>query len=1090
MPALSDNRVFVHNDVSAFALELLTKESKLCWRFDTDLREQLVQDERVLHTTIVANGIAYVPLVANIEESWRSENLFNLDVTCGFPKRAIYAFDAMGGKLLWSTAGSTDEFLRTASFAMAPAFDSGNLYAGAVYMSEQNAPMEHFICCLDAATGRLKWKTYLCSGFLEVNLFNNPVRESLGSAVTISNGMAFYCSNMGAAAAVDLIDGRIVWLNRYRQFEIPPTRNFYPPLMPSHWANNPPVLCSGAVFFTPMDSPYLYGFDAATGQKRWEWNPKDLNVTFKHLLGVSGDCLVLTGQDVIALDVKRGLKMKWSVTPTEAPAGRGGISREFVYVPTVAALYKIGIAGGKISEVVEWPSGFPRGGNFLMFNGAVIITSNDGVTACFNEDAMHSALRLQAEKTPKDPAALYRLGMSHVSRRQFAEALQSLSRVIEVTSASGQENSPVAASARIAVQSVHVELARQKAAEGKADEAIAEFVLAKKSSNDPRRSVEVAFVFAEQLVKLGRNDRAVEELQWVIERFPSEVRDGGIAREHAAKMIADVILQAGRAPYAPQEAKAAAMLDAASKANDEAALQKLVLTYPNSLASERAVLELARRQRGSGRLDKAIDTLRSFAKGSQRSAALPEALALLVECYETRGMYGSARAVLNQMQRRFAGTRLPESSGGIPVAEFVKSRLALKEYAASTGSDKMTIDLPLKLAWQYREPVGTLRVVRITGTAPDDTPQIVLVETQKALVALSAANGTALWQTPRTGALVGAGFCRGRLVLCDNVSLTALDPKSGVREYSVSLKSRQVRSFKVGGEHVFISSFDPSQPVNMKLTCYDGQSGKEAWTHSVSGQFVSDPAVTDEWIVFAMAPSNEIVALEKETGADVFAIPFGAPIATTFLMPPDRIFVADRSGVASCLELPSGKALWRQPIQGLRPDMTQVNGTHVVLLSTSPSGRSTGSICAIDAASGKLSLSQPIASGEFPRNIAADDDRAYVVNRTASNSSQTTLNAYNILKAGEKWSCPIETDGASTSFPPIVAEKHVLLGVSVFDAANRAWANRAYVMDSETGKLVQVLAPEGISNSPGTLELFDGVVICVHGGRLFAYGKQ
>jgi hypothetical protein len=35
-----------------------------------------------------------------------------------------------------------------------------------------------------------------------------------------------------------------------------------------------------------------------------------------------------------------------------------------------------------------------------------------------------------------------------------------------------------------------------------------------------------------------------------------------------------------------------------------------------------------------------------------------------------------------------------------------------------------------------------------------------------------------------------------------------------------------------------------------------------------------------------------------------------------------------------------------------------------------------------------------------------------------------------------------------------------------------------------------VLAPEGISNSPGTLELFDGVVICVHGGRLFAYGKQ
>ena len=57
---------------------------------------------------------------------------------------------------------------------------------GAVRQKLSTDPFQHYVLCLDPATGRILWSTYVASGGTEINLFGNSTRESLGSPVAVA----------------------------------------------------------------------------------------------------------------------------------------------------------------------------------------------------------------------------------------------------------------------------------------------------------------------------------------------------------------------------------------------------------------------------------------------------------------------------------------------------------------------------------------------------------------------------------------------------------------------------------------------------------------------------------------------------------------------------------------------------------------------------------------------------------------------------------------------------------------------------------------------------------------------------------------
>jgi outer membrane protein assembly factor BamB len=302
------------------------------------------------------------------------------------PKRALFAFDRASGKILWAVGGQVNEreFLKKASFPMPPVIekDTATVYAAAVYAENDTDLPQHYICAFNASTGELYWKTFITSGLLEINLFNNPAREIIGSALTIDNDTIYYCSNIGVVTAVDKFSGSVKWVKKYQQFEVPPTRNEYPAHLPLLWVNNPLLKMNygsdkSALLVTPVDSAFLYALNPETGEEIWKWDGFDLG-NIRYMLGTKGELLYLQGEsNSICLNVAKEGKRVW-VYPGPF-RGKGGLAENAVYFSTPDSLAMVHPTSGKILNIWNWANLQTHPGNIIIRNNQMLTTSKDTI---------------------------------------------------------------------------------------------------------------------------------------------------------------------------------------------------------------------------------------------------------------------------------------------------------------------------------------------------------------------------------------------------------------------------------------------------------------------------------------------------------------------------------------------------------------------------------------------------------------------------------------------------------------------------------------------------------------------------------------
>ncbi len=242
------------------------------------------------------------------------------------------------GKLLWRAAAEEGW-----------AFDGTPVVGGArlfVLMRRADIRPEAYVACFDTTTGRMRWRRFICAA-------ETPARGSLPECthnlLTLSGGMVYVNTNLGAVAALAADSGRIDWLTLY-----PRVRGGNLARMDAHWSRelNPCVFDRGRLYVAPADSPHVFALDAGTGQILWPGrrgnqaagspvqDPLDDVV---HLLGVSGDCLIASGYKLYWIDISGphagNIAHVWPQGPDRLGFGRGVLTPTQVFWPTPEKIY-------------------------------------------------------------------------------------------------------------------------------------------------------------------------------------------------------------------------------------------------------------------------------------------------------------------------------------------------------------------------------------------------------------------------------------------------------------------------------------------------------------------------------------------------------------------------------------------------------------------------------------------------------------------------------------------------------------------------------------------------------------------------------
>jgi outer membrane protein assembly factor BamB/tetratricopeptide (TPR) repeat protein len=228
----------------------------------------------------------------------------------------LVALDEITGRLRWAYGPMTATTPEEANlrFESAPAGGPMTVYAGYILDNiegETHTDTEYGVMAFDSVTGRIKWRTRVCS--LRPGLFQagfavrrrNRIR-SFTSPPLYHQGTVYYCSNAGAIVALDALSGRVKWLMRYPYYDgIHDATHAFGgghhyiyldrPTSPMLWYGTRPLLIGDHLYVTPVNGPALLCLQRRDGRVLWQFNKPSSGVL--HFLGADR-----AGELVLACD--------------------------------------------------------------------------------------------------------------------------------------------------------------------------------------------------------------------------------------------------------------------------------------------------------------------------------------------------------------------------------------------------------------------------------------------------------------------------------------------------------------------------------------------------------------------------------------------------------------------------------------------------------------------------------------------------------------------------------------------------------------------------------------------------------------------
>jgi len=1074
-PAVSDGILYVHNGLALTAYNFFAKQPEKLWQFRVPTPSgEVMFDNRVIFAPMVHEGRVYANLISSV--GGEENQLGYVRVKFPFPRRALFAFDAYTGKLLWKLGGTLNKetLEENATFATAPTPDGGKLYVGAVKQKLSTDPFAHYVLCIDPGTGKILWSTYVASGGTEINLFGNSTRESLGSPVSVTEDSVYYCTNHGAVAALDKKTGRIRWTYRYRQLQVMPTRSVYVQKNRLEWVNSPPVVARGVVAVTPTDSHFLYALDTSTGLPRWD-RPRGQDV--RQLYGVKDTTLVLGGERLELADLATGRPVSAPMTDELRGSGRGVLAPDGIYVPGQDKLRKVNWDGTwDESSARRWPGGIGDGGNLLVVDGAAVLASQDSIQVFFDRRDQERLIVEALEKHPDDPAVLYRGALRYLQSGDPARAADLLAKTVVRTAKSTRpEHEQLQRAARKRLFAVSMEAGRAELEAGRAGPAIEHFSSARTYAADVSAIVEASIQLARVRLIRKEDAEAVGEYQKLLLEHGDESVEGARVFDLARNAIAASLAVLGRDPYATHEAAAAAMLADARRAGTADALQRVFRLYPNSRAAEDALFEAASAHAKLPRHeDEQIGALRQFLREYSDSKRTPEAHARLVRALEQKGHTASAGALLRRMARLFPDAMVEDGGAQVSAKEFAEKRLKTDAYGRASGG----LVLP-KLSPPY-DPKNTLVIsdknypegavpLRTVGVPPAAVADLVLLNfagpTTTVVKAVEDKKGGEIWKIEFQSQVRFAGFLEEELVMADDLTVRRVNARTGAETWKYVSKAR-MHGFALSGPLLLFLIEDPEP----RIVALDAVRGAVSWSEPYPGMSSSRIYTSGEAVVFTTVKPYRIHAFEVETGKRLLEnAPISEGSTTQVIHVGDDVLILQSEGrFLEAYDLPSGKLRWRQLMTRVATRSLELSQDGLIFLGTrrgAPGSDEKLFLETISLRTGKIvKQKEPTELGNA-LFMLVDGDQAVVVSREPDKS--VTVRGVALSDFSVRWTAPLGAADA-TLLPPLITRDHVVLGAFIEDPKAVKYSYAAWLLD-KGGRVVQNIVSDKFERPPAFL---------------------
>jgi len=316
------------------------------------------------------------------------------------------------------------------SFEGTPVADDAHLYV-AMRRIEQGRCQMH-IACFDLPTtplgvpagadenyrntGRLKWRTKLCSG---TTPGAGDVDEISHVLLSLDSGMIYCNTNLGAVAAVSADDGRIAWVMKYPRAAF---RSGDPDKSESHFFRdlNPCLVAGDLLIVAPSDCDRIFALRRGSGSLAWA-TPPGVAADVQHLLGVRGNSLICSGDYLYWLDLQSGaVQVQFPASTGEGPMlaapsprgqGRGILAGEHIYWPTrenILVFHQTprktdrGYSPQGVKEIPLFPRG-AVGGNLVIAEGKLFLATGDKLMAFGEMNPPGSAEAKEATKDESKP---------------------------------------------------------------------------------------------------------------------------------------------------------------------------------------------------------------------------------------------------------------------------------------------------------------------------------------------------------------------------------------------------------------------------------------------------------------------------------------------------------------------------------------------------------------------------------------------------------------------------------------------------------------------------------------------------------------
>jgi len=274
------------------------------------------------------------------------------------------------GKLVWKIDPPPGGF----AFDGSPVVEGGYLY---VALRRSDVQPQMHVACLHAADGSLRWNTFVCAA-------ETPARgilhETTHNLLTLHRDTLYVNTNLGAVAALSTASGQIRWVSLY-----PRSRQGDLLDPPPHACRDltPCLYDRGTLVVAPADSRSIFGVDAHSGQIVWRSPPHVEDAV--HLLGVSGDRLIASGERLYWISLRRDDAGKvlhvWPQGAEKLGYGRGVLAGDCVYWPTREDVYVFDRSTAEPRKAISLAARGLTGGNLLVADGHLLIAGGNQLTA-------------------------------------------------------------------------------------------------------------------------------------------------------------------------------------------------------------------------------------------------------------------------------------------------------------------------------------------------------------------------------------------------------------------------------------------------------------------------------------------------------------------------------------------------------------------------------------------------------------------------------------------------------------------------------------------------------------------------------------